>query len=233
MGKTLLARSVAEKFDMPIFLFDLASMSNSDLRYSWGVAQGYAPCVVVLEDIDGCFSKRKCLIKNDMDSSRALTFDGLLNVIDGVDKTDGVLLIITTNKPEEVDEALASITVKGEELTRPGRIDRCVEFIPLTEDGRRQIAARILDETPELIEDTVRTGSGASGAQFERRCVLLARHELWKRKRNARESRGTRSNHLAIPGEVVADSAGVHEEPKHALSCCACATDSRCAESGS
>ena len=233
-GKTLLARCIAEKFDMPVMLFDLASMSNADLRSNWGIAQISAPCIVVFEDIDGCFHKRECQIKNEMDSSRALTFDGLLNVIDGVDKTDGILLIITTNKPEQLDEALATVGESGNAIvSRPGRVDRCVKFTPLSEQGRLQVANVILDEMPDLIAETVNAGAGESGALFTRRCQLLARNELWKRKRNAREPRGTGSDHLSVPGAVAADGAGVHEAPKHALPCCACLADSRCAEHGS
>lgn len=210
-GKTLLARCIAEKFDMPVMLFDLASMSNADLRSNWGLAQHHAPCIVVFEDIDGCFHKRECQIKNEMDSSRALTIDGLLNVIDGVDKTDGILLIITTNKPEQLDEALATVGDNGDAtVSRPGRVDRCVKFTPLSEAGRLQVANIILDEMPDLIDQTVKAGAGESGALFTRRCQLLSRDELWRRKRNAQDSGRTLGDLKPVPGTVTADDHGVH-----------------------
>ncbi|OAP64716.1 hypothetical protein AYL99_00688 [Fonsecaea erecta] len=47
-----------------------------------------------------------------------LTFSGLLNAIDGVASQEGRVLIMTTNHPERLDEA----------LTRPGRIDLSIKF---------------------------------------------------------------------------------------------------------
>ena len=52
-----------------------------------------------------------------------------LENMDGLQKTDGVVVLAATNRPESVDAA----------LTRPGRFDRLVE-VPLPDrDGRRQI----------------------------------------------------------------------------------------------
>jgi len=47
-----------------------------------------------------------------------LTLSHLLNIIDGILETPGRILIITTNHPEKLDEA----------LIRPGRIDMTVKF---------------------------------------------------------------------------------------------------------
>ncbi|KAI6784921.1 putative mitochondrial chaperone [Emericellopsis cladophorae] len=48
----------------------------------------------------------------------AISLSGLLNAIDGVASHEGRVLILTTNKPEDLDEA----------LVRPGRVDRQVAF---------------------------------------------------------------------------------------------------------
>lgn len=186
-GKTSLARTCAEHFDIPVYLIDLAAESNHSLRRTWKVAMSNAPCMVVIEDLDGVFNKRtRTNARKDQDAFNSdLTFDGLINVIDGIDKADGILLVITTNKPHMLDEALAGVNEEGDAIvTRPGRIDRCLKFVPLTREGRQQIAETILDETPDLIPAVVSNGEGRTGAQFTCECVTLARNELWKRKRN-------------------------------------------------
>lgn len=51
-------------------------------------------------------------------SLESISLSGLLNAIDGVASHEGRILIMTTNKPESLDDA----------LVRPGRVDRQVAF---------------------------------------------------------------------------------------------------------
>ena len=51
-------------------------------------------------------------------SIESISLSGLLNAIDGVASHEGRVLIMTTNKPESLDDA----------LVRPGRVDRQVAF---------------------------------------------------------------------------------------------------------
>ena len=55
--------------------------------------------------------------KNDT-SNKSLTLGGILELLDGLIETPGRILIITTNHPDELDQA----------LTRPGRIDMNIHF---------------------------------------------------------------------------------------------------------
>jgi len=55
---------------------------------------------------------------NPSEPPKKLTLSGLLNALDGVFNHDGRILIITTNKPKDLDKA----------LIRPGRIDRSFLF---------------------------------------------------------------------------------------------------------
>lgn len=165
-GKTAMVRALAQELDLPVHVFDLASMRNRDLRNKWGNATADLPAIVLFEDIDSVFDGRNSLQED------GVTFDCLLNCLDGVERADGLLTIVTTNKPETLDDALRY---------RPGRIDVCLEFGLPTEDGRRHIAERILADWPELIEDTVQRGAGDSGAKFERRCIETAHPMIMKR----------------------------------------------------
>jgi SpoVK/Ycf46/Vps4 family AAA+-type ATPase len=92
-----------------------------------------------------------------------------------VSEASGVLLIITTNRPETLDPALG----RAGGVSRPGRIDRVVEFGPLDEAGREHIAARILTGYPDAISKCVLQGTGDTGAQFEDRCVREAMRLYW------------------------------------------------------
>src|SRR5208283_3275297 len=54
----------------------------------------------------------------------------LLNEMDGLGQDAGILFILTTNRPEVLEEALAS---------RPGRIDQAIEFPLPDAEGRAKL----------------------------------------------------------------------------------------------
>jgi hypothetical protein len=169
-GKTALARAIAEDLDLPIFAFDLASLHNNELQQEWIKMLTEVPCMALIEDVDAVFEKRRNVTGRDR---QHLTFDCLLNCIDGVDRADGLLVVITTNRLEMVDAALGrpDATVGS---TRPGRIDRVVELPPLDDHGREKIAKRILRDWPGHWRSLVNEGRGDTGAQFQERCTRIA-----------------------------------------------------------
>jgi hypothetical protein len=170
-GKTSFARSVAEELDLPVHVFDLASMSNEDLRTSWGEMLKSSPCMAVIEDIDSVFHGRENVSSSGgLMSSGGLTFDCLLQCLDGVQRSHGVLLIVTTNHPEHIDEALAD---------RPGRIDRTVAFAGLNLEGRRKLARRIVDDQ-ETADRLALEAGDISPAKFTELCCREALSGLYK-----------------------------------------------------
>jgi ATP-dependent 26S proteasome regulatory subunit len=82
----------------------------------------------------------------------------LLNEMDGLKEDADILFVLTTNRPEQLEGALAN---------RPGRVDQAIE-IPLPDDiGRRKLVQLYgkglrLDEA--LIDEAVRRTSGVSAA---------------------------------------------------------------------
>src|SRR5205814_4895805 len=58
-GKTALARAFAEDLNMPIYVFNLAEMSNADLTKAWNELQVNVPCIALIEDIDNVFHGRE------------------------------------------------------------------------------------------------------------------------------------------------------------------------------
>ena len=70
-----------------------------------------------------------------------------LNEMDGLKEEADILFILTTNRPEALEMALAS---------RPGRIDQAIEFPLPDEEGRAKIV-RLYSQGVEMAEDVVQT----------------------------------------------------------------------------
>lgn len=176
-GKTSLIRALGYDLDMPIFVYDLATLSNEELTRRWKKMQNEVPCIALLEDIDNIFDGRENKINDD------LTFDCLLNCISGVNGSEGVLLFATTNQIDKLDVALGTPTEKDMNIsTRPGRIDRVLKLDVLDVTCRKILADRILKDCQEYIEKIVKDGEGDTGAQFQERCTQIALKEYWKDK---------------------------------------------------
>ena len=209
-GKTALARAFAEDLDLPIYLFSLAQMSNIELVKAWQSMQLNVPCIALIEDIDNVFDKRKNIAQispflhgNFMNQSNnnqsnseqneirtPLTFDTLLNCIDGVDKTDGVFTIITTNDISKIDEALGipEILEDGTQefvSTRPGRIDRAIQLSYMNQENKLKMAKNILSDFPYKMEEVkvhIAKDEQETPAQFQEYCTQIALKEYWKMK---------------------------------------------------
>ncbi len=167
-GKTALARALAEDLDLPVFVYDLATLKNDELLKAWNQMLSEVPCMALMEDIDAVFDGRKNVAVNH---GPGLTFDCLLNCLDGVQRADGLMVVITTNHLDRIDPAIGQ---PGSIGSRPGRVDRVVSMGLMDEEGRRKLAERILDQWPEWIDDLCDAGREDTPAQFQERCGRLA-----------------------------------------------------------
>lgn len=209
-GKTALARAFAEDLDLPIYFFSLVQMSNDDLIKAWQSMQLNVPCIALIEDIDNVFDKRKNIAqyapfmysnmagnnngqengKGQNEMRTPLTFDTLLNCIDGVDKTDGVFTIITTNDITKIDEAIGvpkQLEDGTQEFisTRPGRIDRAIQLTYMNELNKIKMAKKILSDFPDKIEEVklhICKNEPETPAQFQEYCTQIALKEYWRLK---------------------------------------------------
>jgi len=171
-GKTALARCLAEELDLPLFIFDLASLANDEMQAAWSEMLSNVPCMALLEDIDNIFDGRKTLVGD-------LTFDCLLNCLDGIERADGLFVVITTNHPEKIDPSLGVADSTGRS-TRPGRVDRALEMTDPDEAGRMKIITRILAEWPLTWPEVLAASAGETGAQIQERCSQLALRLFWE-----------------------------------------------------
>ncbi|HEX3096532.1 MAG TPA: ATP-binding protein [Usitatibacter sp.] len=112
------------------------------------------PSIVVIEDAD--------LIARDrstMDSPcEEVLLNKLLNEMDGLKQDAEVFFILTTNRPEMLEAALAS---------RPGRIDQAIEFPLPHADGRRKLIllyGRGLSLSEEVVKGLVHQTEGVSAS---------------------------------------------------------------------
>jgi DNA polymerase III delta prime subunit len=112
------------------------------------------PSIVVIEDVDLIARERTSM---DSPCQEAL-LNKLLNEMDGLRPDSDILFILTTNRPEALEAALAS---------RPGRVDQAIEF-PLPDDeGRTKLVrlyARGVEVTEEVVRETVKRTEGVSAS---------------------------------------------------------------------
>lgn len=174
-GKTTLARAIAEDLDIPLHTFDLSSMDSEDFVRAWKDTQKDKPRIVVFEDFDTVFHGRE----NQIEGS-TLEFGTILNAIDGLQREHGLLLFITTNKVEHIDEAMGCPSVSDHNIsTRPGRIDLVMEMAGMDRMGRIKIANRILPGEFDLAEEMADKFANDTAAQFQYRCMKKALDILW------------------------------------------------------
>lgn len=134
-GKTLLARVVAATMDVT-FLRVVASAliekyigeSSRMIREMFAYARRRAPCIIFMDEIDAIGGKR-ANDSNSSDREVQRTLMELLNQMDGFSVLDDVKIIMATNRPDILDEA----------LLRPGRLDRKIEIPLPNEKGRKEI----------------------------------------------------------------------------------------------
>ncbi|MBD3350808.1 MAG: AAA family ATPase [Candidatus Lokiarchaeota archaeon] len=171
-GKTSFIAALAEHFGVPLFVFDLATFTNDDMEIEWGRLKSSTPCFVVLEDFDSVFDGRKNVYANTAMTVRPLSFDCVLNILDGAVKYDGIVTFITTNNLNKIDEALS-----GNDNPRPGRIDYIYEMSGLTEDTKKFIAENIFNgmhDKQHLINCALNDVNSRTPAQFKELCINLA-----------------------------------------------------------
>jgi cell division protease FtsH len=121
-GKTLLARAVAGESGVPFysitaseFVEMFVGLGAARVRELFQEAKKAAPAIVFIDEIDAVGRARGAGLGASHDE-REQTLNQLLAEMDGFDRTDLVVVIAATNRPDVLDPA----------LLRPGRFDRRV-----------------------------------------------------------------------------------------------------------
>ncbi|KZF20161.1 P-loop containing nucleoside triphosphate hydrolase protein [Xylona heveae TC161] len=160
-GKTSLSFAIAGIFGLDIYVISLLEPTLTEEELCALLNHLPKRCVVLLEDIDSAGLKRKEKSDADMedagskspsewglvevaralkqeqdekkDKDKGISLSGLLNAIDGVASHEGRVLVMTTNYPDNLDDA----------LIRPGRVDMQVQFDLATKDQIRELFIRM------------------------------------------------------------------------------------------
>ena len=119
-GKTLLARAVAGEADVAFlsisgsdFVEMYVGVGASRVRDLFDQAKKMAPAIIFIDEIDAVGRKRGSGMGGGHDEKEQ-TLNQLLVEMDGFGRTEGVIVLAATNRPDILDPA----------LLRPGRFDR-------------------------------------------------------------------------------------------------------------
>jgi hypothetical protein len=162
-GKTMMVRYLAGACaDHTVIV--LSGAQQGLIREACHAARLLAPSIVILEDVD--------LVAEDRERNRcAAVLHELLNEMDGIGERNQVTFLLTTNRPEILEPALAA---------RPGRVDQAVYF-PLPDEGCRrklfELYGQGLDLTAIDLKRWVAQTDGVSPAFIEellRKAALIA-----------------------------------------------------------
>ncbi|HXW08586.1 MAG TPA: AAA family ATPase, partial [Vicinamibacterales bacterium] len=118
------------------------------------LARFLQPAMVVIEDVDLIARAREAM----RGACEETLLNKLLNEMDGLREDAQLLFVLTTNRPDQLEAALAS---------RPGRIDQAIEFPLPDREGRRrlvQLYSRGLRVPDDLAAAIVGRTAGASAA---------------------------------------------------------------------
>ena len=169
-GKTSCIKVIAKYTGRHLQTVNLNSIKTcqefQDLFYSNALCKGTSidKRVIVLEDID-CMSdiikqRSSDPIDEDEEIESDITLSCILNVIDGLIEQPGRILIITTNHPEKIDDA----------LLRPGRIDMKIHFTKCTEEMAKDIINNMFTSNLEK----VKLNAVYSPAELVNKCLLAS-----------------------------------------------------------
>lgn len=154
-GKTSIIRAIASDNDVPVIVATLKDPKDLyDARDAFARASKLAPSVLCFEDLDALVGSGPGLSQ-------------FLNLLDGLQPLEGVLVVATTNRPEAIDPAIAK---------RPSRFDR-VFVIPEPErDLRRDYFARHLGDTgPIGAAERLADATAGYSVAFLKELLLQAR----------------------------------------------------------
>ena len=119
-GKTMLAKAVAGEAGVQFlsisgsdFMEMYVGVGASRVRDLFAQAKKIAPAIIFIDEIDAVGRKRGSGLGGGHDE-REQTLNQLLVEMDGFDRTEGVIVLAATNRPDILDPA----------LLRPGRFDR-------------------------------------------------------------------------------------------------------------
>jgi hypothetical protein len=156
-GKTTIVKAIRTSVPVPLVIAAGPVGCNKRealIERAFERASGLAPSILCFEDLDGL-----------IDDGLALSF--FLNLLDGLEPLEGVLVIATTNRPEKIDPAIAR---------RPSRFDRVFAIQPPDRTLRHAFFERALrDQVEPATLDRLAARTDSLSVAFLKELVVQAR----------------------------------------------------------
>ena len=177
-GKTMLAEALAKSAGIPLISASFARWQASGngylgdclkaMRATFDEARRRAPCVLLIDEMDAIGSR--ATDKGAHDDYWTAIITGALELLDGTERLEAVLVLGTTNDPAAIDPA----------LLRSGRMDRMLEIRrpnPAALEGilRHHLGPDLGDADISSVARLALDGSGADCARWVRTARQLAR----------------------------------------------------------
>ncbi len=180
-GKTSYATALARTCDVPLILGSAARWQATGhlgdmlkaMRKAFAEAARQAPSILLIDEFDSFTSRDDRT--GSSDNYHRQVINALLELLDGAQAHEGVIVIGATNYPDIIDPA----------LLRAGRLEHHFS-IPLPNGAARYDIFRFYlrgDLADEALDDVVSASEGWSGADIER-CVRDARRHARRAKRS-------------------------------------------------
>lgn len=154
-GKTMLGKILCSTMKDWSFLWvspgDLGRIEN--LKGYCHLAKTISPTILFLEDLDLHFQSRDSNAENSL-------LGELMNQLDGIDDVSNVVVVATTNRPGQLEDALAK---------RPGRFDKVIHFGKPDSKTLQVMFERFGEGKLAEInwEKLLRSAEGSTGAQVK------------------------------------------------------------------
>jgi hypothetical protein len=123
-GKTSMIKSIASYYDREVFLLNLNMMTDTLLQEAFYSVKKSS--ILVIEDFDTSTAVKTRDGSNQNEPKTSLST--ILNVLDGINSLDDILIFLTTNHLEYIDDA----------VYRPGRVDNLIEVGVLDNDSIKE-----------------------------------------------------------------------------------------------
>lgn len=164
-GKTLIGKAIAGEAGVPFFSVNgsefiekFVGVGASRVREIFKQAKEHSPAVIFIDEIDTIGGKRS----GEQHSEQIQTLNALLSEMDGFEENTNILVIATTNRLENLDEA----------LVRPGRFDMHVK-VPVPENPEERLEVIKIHSKGKTFDESVdfneyaKDWMGFSGADIE------------------------------------------------------------------
>lgn len=172
-GKTMLAKSLANELDVPLYLIKATTLIGdhvgdgaSKIHELFEIALKNSPSVIFIDEIDAVGLHRKFQsLRGDVSE----VVNALLTEMDGIQDNEGVVTIAATNNPEQLDHAIRS------------RFEDEFEFKIPNEDERIAMLKSFIESMPCKVDVSLnklsKLSEGMSGRDIKEKLLKSALHK--------------------------------------------------------